>query len=150
MEKESFIYTISSEERINVATDGPTYDINFGGFNSQYDNFKCEVMSCTLSTNYRTQDGFMMLTAINLNEDGNFCSKVLDSNVSIVAVISTNAITARHDGEIFFNIKNCRIARNITFTLVIPNLSEAVSGFDINLGAGITRWILVLKMTPID
>jgi len=149
MDKEPFIYTISSEERINVDENGPTYNINFGGFNSQYDNFKCEVMSCTLSNSYRTTLGFFALTARNLSENGRFCPNILDANVSLVAIISTNAVTARHDGEMFFNVKNCRIPRMITFTMVVPNFTEAISGTDINSG-DLTRWILVLKMTPID
>ena len=41
MDKEPLIYTISSEESINAHQKGPEYKINFGGYNSQYDNFKC-------------------------------------------------------------------------------------------------------------
>ena len=60
MDKEPFIYTISSEERLNIDTNGPVYNIMFGGFNSQYNNFKCEVLSCTLSSNFSDILGYMI------------------------------------------------------------------------------------------
>jgi len=150
MEKEAFIYTISSEERLNIDTNGPTYNIMFGGFNTQYDNFKCEVMSCTLSNGYTTTLGYISLIATNLNENGLFCPKLLQSDTCVVAVISTNAVTARHDGEIFFNVKNCRVARLIKFQLILSTFAGIISGTDINIAGNNTNWILILKMIPID
>ncbi len=37
-------YVFSSDDRTNTAQNQTFYDIDFGGFNTPYDNFYCEVL----------------------------------------------------------------------------------------------------------
>jgi hypothetical protein len=49
MEKESFIYTISSSDRLNNGANQVYYDIDFGGFSSHHENYKIQVVNFMLS-----------------------------------------------------------------------------------------------------
>jgi hypothetical protein len=150
MEKESFIYTISSEDRLNsigVAT--TIYDINFGGFNSNHDDFRIEVVNFVLNGNVLAANGFLILAAENLHSNGVFCREILSSQDCILCSISTNADTLMSSGGITFNVNNCRINKRIRFKLLLPDLTPAISTTDINIGAE-TVWLLTLQVIPLS
>ena len=146
MDKEPFIYTICSDDRTNKEDDPAIYYIDFGGFNSQYDNYKCEVQSIILNRNFKTDIGYFILTARGLHENGKFCSSKLNSDECVLSVITSNTIIA-NENEIFVNVKNCRIARQIMFEFLLPDFTPVGEKFHINEE---TFWVLTLKMTPID
>ena len=144
--KESFIYTICSNDRINKEADPAIYYIDFGGFNSQYENYKCEVLSCVINRNYTTTLGYYILTARNLNDSGVFCKSKLGSDECIMSIITSDKI-AKNENDYFFNVKNCRIAKRIMLEFLLPDYTPVGNAFH-NLEE--TLWVLTLKMTPID
>jgi hypothetical protein len=149
MDQDSFIYTISSSDRLNNGNNQAYYDINFGGFSSHHENYKIEVINCILSGSVDENNGYLIMTCSGLNEDGVFCNKVLNSSESILCVIPTNNDVLMSSGGVEFKASNIRIPRGITFKLLKPDFSICEDHIDINVNGVETKWILTLRMTPV-
>ena len=148
---ESFNYVISSDDRTNdIGQLTNFYEIDFGGFNTSYDNFNIEVVQVILNGNVLSSNGYLILIAQDLN-DGNsiFCPQILDGNQSIIGIISSNIDGLISNSNINFRSNNCRMIKRVRFTLHNSDFNECVSETDINIGGIETRWVLTLKMTPI-
>ena len=74
-----------------------------------------------------------------------------DCLISIVPLSAVIDASCQADGSvgISFKVNNCQMRRPVRFKLLKPDFTAPISGTDINQG-GETRWILVLKMTPIE
>ena len=155
--KNSFTYVISSDERTNDAVNQIYYDIDFGGFSEMTQDYHCEVLSFTINGRFNAQPsliGYLMFMAENLNNDGFFMVKKIsnrDCLISITPITAINDSYHKNTGStgISFKIKNCQSRRPIRFKWLKPDLTEVILGTDINVGAE-TKWVLVLKMTPIE
>lgn len=146
--EDSFIYTVASDEKKNAGLNN-FYTIDFGGFNTEYDEFRVEIINCVLSGSVNQALGYVMLIADNFATDGVFCSSKLNNNECILATIPTNVDVLMTNGGIFFKIKNYRQPKEVVFSLIKSNFFACASGTDINLGAVETKWVLTLKMTGI-
>ena len=138
----SFSYVISSDERINTDANQIYYDIDFGGFSEMTQDAQPALT------------GYLMFMAENLNDDGFFMVKKIsnrDCLISIMPLATVFDAMHRHTGEggISFKVNNCQMRRQIKFKWLKPDFTEVISGTDINNGAE-TKWVLVLKMTPIE
>ena len=155
--KNSFTYVISSDERKNTDANQIYYDIDFGGFSEKNQDYHCEVLSLTINARVTTTPaaiGYLMFIAENLNDDGFFMVKKIsnrDCLISIMPLATVFDAMHRHTGEsgISFKVNNCQMKRPIRFKWLRPEFTEVISGTDINVG-GETKWVLVLKMTPIE
>jgi hypothetical protein len=152
----SFTYMISSQDRTNTlpaAGFGIVYDINFGGFSEQYDDYMCEVISFAATSGFTAATNYWIICAENLAETGYFCRSKLSPRECILSILPLNAtqdaFTQSDGGNIKFRINKCRVQREITFFILKPDFTPAVVGTDINIGTE-TRWLLTLKMTPIE
>jgi hypothetical protein len=151
VEKDAFTYMICSDDKINASND--FYDIDFGGFELPYDNYKCEVLNCAHTGRVSTVPFFLYLIAENLANNGYFFRSRLQNRAAVVAVLPVVQIAdtyVQSDGSIgtTFNVINCRIKRRLKFSFVKPDFSNVVNGTDINVG-GDKRCFITLKMTPI-
>ena len=146
---ESFNYVISSDDRVDLTPNQNFYEIDFGGFNTPYENYNIEVVQCILNGNVLSSNGYIMLIVQNLADNGVFCPQILDANQAIVSVISTNIDGLISNSNITFRSNNCRMIKRVRFSLHNPNFNECVSGTDINIGGIETRWVLTLKLSPI-
>ena len=146
---ESFNYVISSDDRVDLTPNQNFYEIDFGGFNTPYENYNIEVVQCILNGNVLSSNGYIMLIVENLADNGVFCPQILDAQQAIVAVISTNIDGLISNSNITFRANNCRMIKRVRFSLHLPNFLPCVDGVDINIGAIETRWVLTLKMIPI-
>ena len=146
---ESFNYVISSDDRVDLTPNQNFYEIDFGGFNTPYENFNIEVVQCILNGNVLSSNGYIMLIVENLADNGVYCPQILDANQAIVAVISTNIDGLISNSNITFRANNLRMIKRVRFSLHLPNFLPCVDAVDINIGAIETRWVLTLKMTPI-
>ena len=144
----SFTYTICSDERINDTPNQVVYAIDFGGFNSQYNDFYVEVVSCAINEHHDQLSGYMFLACDGLADSGVFCPGILQNSEAIISVIRTNRTSLISNGGISFNVTNARMKRRVFFRMFLSDFEVPVSGTDINVG-GETRWILTLKLTPI-
>ena len=95
-----------------------------------------------------------MFMAENLNDDGFFMVKKISNRDCLISIMPLAAVfdaMHRHTGEsgISFKVNNCQMKRPIRFKWLRPEFTEVISGTDINVGAE-TKWVLVLKMTPIE
>lgn len=149
MQKYSFNYTISSDDRINTDANQIYYDIDFGGLQSPYDNFQIEVVNCVLNGSVEELNGYLILTCQGLHDDGIFCRKVLNANECIMCTIPTNIDTLMSSGGISFRANNCRMVKRIKFRFLSPSFDPVIDGTDINLSGAETKWLLTLRMTPI-
>ena len=155
--KNSFTYVISSDERKNTDANQIYYDIDFGGFSGKNQDYYCEVLSFSINgkiTAAPAPIGYFMFICENLNDDGFFMVKKLSNRECLISIVPLTAtIDAHHqyngDGGISFKVNNCQMRRPIKFKWLKPDFTEVVSGTDINVGAE-TKWVLVLKMTPIE
>ncbi len=170
----SFTYMICSDDRINniagknaVNENLPgngelmEYQINFGGFSEQYDDYECEVQSFALTGGVTLQTSYFLLLAEGLNSDGYFLPSLLSRDMCIVSIVPLNAVADSYiqsdSGSIKFRVNNCRIPKLVKFLFLKPDYTPALSVTDINtIVAGNppvqteTRWILTLRMTPIQ
>ena len=149
MESESFIYTISSDDRTNTDADQIYYDIDFGGLNSKYNNFRIEVVNCILSGDVDNTIGYLILACDNLHSNGVFCRESLNSNQCVVAIIPTNADVLMSNGGVSFLADNIRSIRPVTFRLLNPDFTAVTDGVDINVSAE-TKWLLTLRLIPVE
>ena len=155
--KNSFTYVISSDERTNTTANQIYYDIDFGGFSGKHQDYHCEVLSFSMNgkiTATPAPIGYFMFMCENLNDDGFFMVKKISNRDCLISIVPlTTTIDAHHqyigEGGISFKVNNCQMRRPIKFKWLKPDFTEVVSGTDINVGAE-TKWVLVLKMTPIE
>ena len=148
---DSFNYVISSDDRTNnIGQLTNFYEIDFGGFNTPYDNFNIEVVQVILNGNVLSSNGYVILIAQDLNDGKSlFCPQILDGNQAIIGVISTNIDGLISNSNINFRSNNCRMIKRVRFSLHNPNFNECISGTDINIAGIETRWVLTLKLSPI-
>ena len=146
---DSFNYVISSDDRVDLTPNQNFYEIDFGGFNTPYENFNIEVVQCILNGNVKSSNGYIILVVENLADNGIYCPQILDAHQAIVAVISTNIDGLISNSNITFRSNNCRMIKRVKFSLHKPDFKECVSGTDINIGNIETRWVITLKMTGI-
>jgi hypothetical protein len=153
---EAFTYVICSDDRTNNEAIYNYYDVKFGGFSEPYNDYKVEVISfCAFNGFPNPASNYYFFTCEGLANNGYFCSnKVLPSNDIILSILPLNALQDAYiqsDGNVVFNVKNCRISKNVRFKWLKSNFTEAIGGTDINvtLNGGETKWVLTLKMTPI-
>jgi hypothetical protein len=148
MEKDSFNYTISSDDRTNITADQIYYDVNFGGLNSQYDDYKIEVVNCILSGDVDHDIGYLILTCEGLHENGVFCRTLLNANECVICTIPINVDTLMSNGGVSFIANNLRMPKHVRFKLLNPDFSPVTNGSDINTLSE-TKWLLTLRLTPI-
>jgi hypothetical protein len=154
---ESFTYMISSDERKNTtfpAAGQPIYyEIDFGGFSEQYDNYICEVVSIAMSVGIATSQNYLIFACDNLADSGYFCRGKIPRSDAILGLIPLSALTDAYIqsdvGIVKFMVKNCRVPRQVVFYFMKSDFSPALVGTDLNTGASETKWILTLKLTPI-
>ena len=152
---ESFTYTISSNERTNdpLAPENLTnfYNINFGGFNEPYEEYKVDVLSFACSGGIPIGTAYYIFVAENLDSDGYFCRKKLTNREVLLTKLPLNAISdafiQSDSGSVSFKIKNARHVRNVKFSFLTSDFT--VPGVEAINHEGETRWILSLRMTPI-
>jgi len=149
MEKESFNYMISSNDRVNTTANQIYYDIDFGGLSSQHSDYKIEVVNCIVNGSVLEELGFIMLVCENFHDDGVFCRNLLNSNECVICTIPTNLDVLMSSGGVVFKSSNCRVSKRIRFKFLLPDFTPPVSNTDINIGGVETRWLLTLRMTPI-
>ena len=151
---EAFTYVICSDDRINNDAIYNYYDVKFGGFSEPYDDYKVDVISFAAVGGFpaSTQNHYFFICE-NLIHNGYFCSnKVLPGNqviLSILPLIALQDAFIQSDGNVIFNVKNCRIPKTVRFKWLKSNFTEVVGGTDVNISPNETKWILTLKMTPI-
>ena len=155
--KNSFTYVISSDERTNTTANQITYDIDFGGFSGKNQDYNCEVLS--FSINGRTTAspadiGFFMFMCENLNDDGIFMVRKTSNRDCLISIVPLSAVidaSCQADGStgISFKVNQCQMRRPVRFKFLKPDFTAPTTGTEINYG-GETRWVLVLKMTPIE
>lgn len=152
---ESFTYSISSNERTNDPLDPiyltNFYDINFGGFNEPYEEYKVDVLSFACSGGIPVGTAYYIFVAENLDSDGYFCRKMLAKREVLITKLPLNAISdafiQSDSGSVSFKIKNARNVRKVRFSFLKADFT--VPDVDAINHDGETRWILSLKMTPI-
>lgn len=155
--KNSFTYVISSDERTNTGANQIFYDIDFGGFSGKNQDYNCEVLS--FSINGRTtatpaEIGYLMFMCENLNSDGLFMVRKISNRDCLISIVPLSAVidaSSQADGSvgISFKIKQCQMRRPVKFKFLKPDFTAPTSGTDMNVTAE-TRWVLVLRLTPID
>jgi hypothetical protein len=153
----SFTYMICSDDRKNTTLPADTYpifyNIDFGGFGEEYDNYMCEVVSLGLSGGTLGSIRYIMMVCENLSNDGYFCRNKLSSNNVILSIIPMSAVQdsllQSDGGNVKFRVNNCRIFKEVKFYFLRPDFTPVLVGGDLNNGGTETNWILTLKMTPI-
>ena len=161
----SFTYIICSDDRNNTtlpaAGNGVFYDINFGGFSEQYDDYICEVISFSISAGLPLTSTYYMLCAENLAANGYYCRNVLSNQDCILTVFPLNAVQDAYiqsdGGSVRFRVNNCRVTKRVNFFFLKPNFSAVLAGTEINIptaGPPVveneTKWLLKLRMYPIE
>ena len=144
----SFIYTICSEEVISANNDPIEYNLNFGGFGSQYDNFKVEIIGFDFNSNFDyTNDKYLLVAFDNLASSGVFSRSIIGSRSVLIPVTIVDPLSARYlaNGNIFFNVDRCRIPREIKMRILSSDLKTV--SVDPTNGAD---WFLTMKVTPIE
>ena len=155
--KNSFTYVISGDERTNTEANPAYYDIDFGGFSGKNQDYYCEVLSFSMNgkiTAAPAPIGYFMFMAENLNNNGFFMVKKISNRDCLISIVPLTAIIDAHQqitgtNGISFKVNNCQMRRPVRFKFLKSDFTEAVSLTDYNVGAE-TKWILVLKLTPIE
>tara|TARA_R110002153_G_scaffold173363_1_gene326089 strand:+ start:1094 stop:1558 length:465 start_codon:yes stop_codon:yes gene_type:complete len=144
-------YVFSSDDRTNsIGTPTNKYEIDFGGFNTQYDNFYCEVIQVVLNGNVLGTNGYLYLVAENLTTGNDrFCPSILNNNEAIVGIISTNIDSLMTNTNISFRTTDVRVPKRVTFKLLKSDFNDCVSGTDINIAGIETRWVVSMRLIPI-
>jgi hypothetical protein len=160
----SFTYIIASQERTNnlpAAGIQMNYDINFGGFIDQYDDYMCEVVSFTLVAGYTTTNTNWLVCVKNLAENGYFCKSKLNPKECVLTLLplsqAADATIQSDGGYSIFRVNNCRSSKQVSFFFLKSDFTPVLNETDINIpipGPPIvpveTKWLLTLKMTPIE
>ena len=153
----SFTYIISSRDRTNTTlpAKGATlhYDIDFGGFSEQYEDYMCEVISYALTGGTPGTATYLMFCAEYLAENGYFCKNKLSPTECILSIIllsaAQDAFIQSDGGNVRYRINKCRVQKQITFFFLTTDFTTAIVGTDLNIAAVESRWLLTLKMIPI-
>ena len=95
-----------------------------------------------------------MFMCEQLNDDGFFMVRKASNRDCLISIVPLSAVidaSCQADGStgISFKVNNCHMRRPVRFKFLKPDFTAPTSATDINVGAE-TRWILVLKMTPIE
>jgi hypothetical protein len=154
---ESFTYMICSDDRKNTTLPSAGqpifYDIDFGGFSEQYDNYMCEVISLGISDGILSNARYLMFACENLANNGYFCRGKLASNDVILSIVPTSALgdvlVQSDGGNAKFRVNNCRMLKQVTFYFLRPDFTPAIVGTDLNVGGTESKWVLNLRMYPI-
>ena len=157
----SFTYIISSNDRVNsVGTNTNTYDIDFGGFHSNCNDYHIEILNVLLSENTLQSNSMLLLVANDLADIGYFCPASFNpsKNAGIVrpTIIGLVPLLANIDmfnsgsGGISFVVKNIRVKRRIRFKILKQDYTDAIDGTDINVGGFETKWYVTMRVTPIE
>ena len=166
----SFTYMISNTDRTNdlpVAGQNIFYDIKFGGFSEQYDDYMCEVVSFAITAGIATANTYWMFGVENLCENGYFCKNKLTPKECVLSVIPLNVIQDSYiqsdGGKIRFRVNGCRMTKQVTFFFLKPDFTNVLCGTEINIPIPAvvgppavaeipveTRWLLTLRMSPIE
>ena len=148
MNKESFMYSISSTEKTNSGT-GNTYEIDVGKLNTSYDKFQVEVVSWSLgsASSFSASDDQILLTAQNFAED---YENQINSNECILSIANFTDTGMNGTSGVTFKTSGLRMGKKITFKIRMLDLSLATSGTVINVSSNVTYWLLLLRLTPID
>ena len=167
----SFTYMICSDDRTNAilpaAGNGILYEVMFGGFSEQYDDYMCEVVSFSVTAGIPLLSTYYMFCAENLSESGYFCRSILTSKECILGMLPLNAVQDAYiqsdSGHVRFRVNNCRMRKQVTFFFLKPNFTPVLCGTEINIPipaqAGPppvaeipveTKWLLKLRMYPIE
>jgi hypothetical protein len=168
----SFTYIICSDDRTNTtlppAGDGIYYNIMFGGFSEQYDDYMCEVTSFSATAGLPLTSTYYMFCAENLSESGYFCRNILTSKECILGMLPLNAVQDAYiqsdSGHIRFRVNNCRMRKQVIFYFLKPNFTSVLCGTEINIPIPgnpaaqppvpetpvETKWLLKLRMYPIE
>ena len=152
---ESFTYMICSNDRTNDPTNPDNltnfYDINFGGFNEPYEEYKVDVLSFSCAGGIPVATGYYIFIVENLDTDGYFCRKIFTNREVVLSKLPLNAISdafiQSDNGSSSFKIKNARNIRNVRFSFLKSDFT--VPAVDTINHETETRWILSLRMTPI-
>ena len=160
MMNSSFIYTISSQDRVNDKTELPLwYDIDFGGFgvaHSTSTKYFTEVVQLTLSGSVAEDLGFIILSAKDLHTGGYFSQR--PSNECILATVGTNEdILSTSQGSSFI-VDDCQTKKRVRLVFYDSNFAPLIVGAaGDSAGAGEihvlgleTDFILTLRMTPME
>ena len=144
----SFNYVISSKDRINQGANPLYYDINFGGLNTEYDNFYIEVLQCNITSDLNDINDYLVMTCKGLNENGIFCPTNLNADECILCTIPIDIRDTKQGfGGISFRSNNCRMLKTIRITFLTQDMVPVIAS-DVNT-INETQWILTLRMTPI-
>jgi hypothetical protein len=146
MEKESFTYMLCSQEKTNA--DGTFYDIDFGGFSNDAENYKIDVLNFIANDTFLSARGYMVFLCEDLADNGSFCNSILHGNQAIITTIPVDLDSLMSTNGSTFIARNCRQKKRVRFKFVNPDLSDVTDTVDINV-ADDTHWVLTLKMTPI-
>ena len=146
----SFIYTISSLERLNTENVPIEYDLNFGGFGSQYEDFKVEILGLEFYNGFDyTHNSFFIIALDDLASNGVFCQSLGGNSVLFpINVSDDQSATYNTNKNIFFNVNNCRLARRIKMRMLSSNFNPVEVGVNIDDTSAI-EWFLTMKVTPI-
>ena len=157
----SFTYIISSSDRTNsIGTNTNTYDIDFGGFNSNCNDYSIEILNVLLSENTLQANSMLILVANDLADIGYFCPASLNSSknaglvrptiIGLIPLLANIDMFNSGSGGISFIVKNIRIKRRIRFKILLQDYTDAVSGTDINVGGFETKWYITMRVSPIE
>jgi hypothetical protein len=157
----SFTYIISSSDRVNsVGTNTNTYDIDFGGFNSNCNDYHIEILNVLFSENTLQANSMLILVANELADIGYFCPASLNSTknsalvrptiIGLVPLLANIDMFNSGSGGISFNVKNIRIKRRIRFKILLQDYTDAVSGTDINVAGAETKWYITMRVSPME
>ena len=156
MNDESFIYTISNREVKNGTVDPIEYELMVGGFNSPDENFRFELLGFNIETNFDfTNDLFIIIGIENLASNGVFSKSILGANTVLIPIVLNNNISSGVTGasgeykasggsNIFFNVSNCRISREVKIRV----LNSSLDPISINVDEA-ADWLMTFKVTPI-
>ncbi len=153
--KNSFTYIISSDDRTNTGANPAFYDINFGGFTEHYDSYLVDVVFLGASTGLPLASNYYYFVAENLCNDRYLSTTKLSNKQAIISILPLNAVQDAYiqsdGGSISFKIINAKVRKQVRFKFVKQDFTDVVSGTDVNIGVGNeTRWVLALRLTPID
>jgi hypothetical protein len=155
--KNSFTYVISSDERTNAGANQIFYDIDFGGFSGKNQDYNCEVLSFSINgrtTALPAEIGYFLFMCENLNDDGIFMVRKISNRDCLISIVPLSAVidaACQADGStgISFKVNQCQMRRPVRFKFLKPDFTTPTSGTEINVGAE-TKWVLVLRMIPIE
>ena len=147
-ESESFIYTLSNLERTNDIEEAVTsYQFEFGGFNTQYENFKVEFLSMHFNSSIAI-DALFYAHIDGLSDISHFSQGVLKPS-AILLPIEYIQDNYGYKGNIFTNVVSARMKKIITITMLDSRMDVVDNGGEYNFDRE-SHFLLVMKVTPIS